>query len=284
MVVRFGEGDWFGLPVKGGGWALGVIARRRPRSSALLGYFFGPRHPEPPVLADAEGLTAEDAAFVCIFGYLGFKKEQWPVLGKLDDWNRDAWPMPVFTQTARGSVKPVRVFYDPDDPSKVIRRELIRPDEPTDGPESGSFGHVAVSIRLGNLLSGAGQWPDVVQYPPPKQIPRGLVATLTRPEPEAGDDQGCLTIQAGACLKEVFATRTDEGAEGSGYDWASLTRVLIDERAPELADRVELDPDAQELLVFSTDMEALKKLKILLEQLVDSPKDARALFSKAELE
>ncbi|SYZ34676.1 Imm51 family immunity protein [Propionibacterium australiense] len=284
MVVRFGEGDWFGLPVKGGGWALGVIARRRPRSSALLGYFFGPRRPEPPVLADAEGLTAEDAVFVCIFGYLGFKKEQWLVLGKLEGWDRDAWPMPVFIQATKGSIRASRIYYDQDDPAKEIRRELIRPGEPADGPESGSFGHVAVSIRLGNLLPGVGRWPDVVEYPPPRQVPTGLVARLSSPDPDAGDDQGCLTIQAGACLKEVFATRADEGAEGSGYDWAALTRVLIDERAPELVDLVELDPDAQELLVFSTDMKALKKLKILLEQLANDPSQARSLFSRAELE
>ena len=284
MVVRFGEGDWFGLPVKGGGWALGVIARRRPRSPVLLGYFFGPRRPEPPVLADVEGLTAEDAAFVCIFGYQGLKNEEWPVLGKLDDWDRDAWPMPVFIRRPKLTNRILRIYYDPDDPNKEIRNQPALPGEPVDGPESGTYGSGAVSIKLGKLLPGAGRWPDVVDYPPPRQVPPGLVAQLTKPDPDGGDDQGCLTIQAGACLKEVFASRADEGAEGSGYDWAALTRVLIDERAPELADLVELDPDAQELLVFSTDMEALKKLKILLEQLVDSPKDARALFSKAELE
>ncbi|RLP05871.1 hypothetical protein D9T14_13120 [Propionibacterium australiense] len=221
---------------------------------------------------------------MCIFGYLGFKKEQWLVLGKLEGWDRDAWPMPVFIQATKGSIRASRIYYDQDDPAKEIRRELIRPGEPADGPESGSFGHVAVSIRLGNLLPGVGRWPDVVEYPPPRQVPTGLVARLSSPDPDAGDDQGCLTIQAGACLKEVFATRADEGAEGSGYDWAALTRVLIDERAPELVDLVELDPDAQELLVFSTDMKALKKLKILLEQLANDPSQARSLFSRAELE
>ena len=107
--------------------------------------------------------------------------------------------------------------------------------------------------------------------------------TLSEPDPEAGDDQGCLTIQAGTCLKEVFASRADEGAEGSGDDWAALTRVLIDERAPELADRVELDPDAQELFVFSADTKALRRIRTLLERLVDDPEDARTLFSRAEL-
>lgn len=81
MAVKFGEGDWFALPIKDGGWALGLIARRRPRSSTLLGYFFGPRRQSPPILADATGLDPSDADLIHVFGYLGLKNGEWPVLG-----------------------------------------------------------------------------------------------------------------------------------------------------------------------------------------------------------
>jgi len=40
----YSEGDWFAVPLRGGGFAAGVIARAMPRKEGvLLGYFFGPR-------------------------------------------------------------------------------------------------------------------------------------------------------------------------------------------------------------------------------------------------
>ncbi|MGH9822314.1 MAG: Imm26 family immunity protein [Blastocatellia bacterium] len=46
------EGDWFAVPLDDQGYALGMIARARPRGRMLFGYFIGPRRREAPALAE----------------------------------------------------------------------------------------------------------------------------------------------------------------------------------------------------------------------------------------
>ena len=38
-TVRYREGDWFAVPLRDGGFGVGVIARANPKA-ALLGYFW----------------------------------------------------------------------------------------------------------------------------------------------------------------------------------------------------------------------------------------------------
>jgi hypothetical protein len=45
------EGDGFAVPLRDGGYAIGVVARM-DRKGSVLGYFFGPRYDEPPKLAE----------------------------------------------------------------------------------------------------------------------------------------------------------------------------------------------------------------------------------------
>lgn len=60
VKVNYREGDWFALPLREGGFAVGVIARANPEA-ALLGYFFGPRRGEVPSLGELSDLRAGDA-------------------------------------------------------------------------------------------------------------------------------------------------------------------------------------------------------------------------------
>ncbi|WP_425308290.1 Imm26 family immunity protein [Ammonicoccus fulvus] len=69
------EGDWFAVPLRKGGYAVGLIARAN-RDGVLLGYFFGPRREAVPSLSDVEELTPDDAIRVGKFGHLGLKQAQ----------------------------------------------------------------------------------------------------------------------------------------------------------------------------------------------------------------
>jgi len=75
------EGDWIAVPLTGGGFAVGVVARAN-RKGGLLGYFFGSRYQTLPSVASVAGHRAEDAILVRIFGDLGLIDGRWPVLGK----------------------------------------------------------------------------------------------------------------------------------------------------------------------------------------------------------
>ncbi|SEC06121.1 RHS repeat-associated core domain-containing protein [Amycolatopsis tolypomycina] len=151
---KYVEGDWVAVPLVGGGYALGVIARTTKKSqSTLFGYFFGPKRETLPSLSDAEGLRREDALWTSVFGDVGLYDGSWVVLGRLADWDRDAWRMPAFVH--RDSLVGLfsLVEYPGDDPGERPSRRRITEEEARGLPESGSAGSGFVEQRLTKLLS-----------------------------------------------------------------------------------------------------------------------------------
>lgn len=46
--LPYREGTWFALPLRKGGYAVGVVARMAPRGRIILAYFFGPKRNQIP--------------------------------------------------------------------------------------------------------------------------------------------------------------------------------------------------------------------------------------------
>src|SRR5262245_33669660 len=90
-------GDWFAVPLRSGGYASGLIARRS-RRGVLLGYFFGPKTNHIPSLQELESLKPQAAVLVELFGDLGLLKGEWPILGRSKGWDLRDWPIPVFVR------------------------------------------------------------------------------------------------------------------------------------------------------------------------------------------
>lgn len=116
--VKYREGDWFGVSLRDSGFAVGLVARANP-GGVLLGYFFGRLRSEVPALDDVAGLQPADAVLVRKFGHLGIVQGKWPLLGRLDGWDRRQWPTPVFVRYEELTGRSFRVFYDDDDPNRV---------------------------------------------------------------------------------------------------------------------------------------------------------------------
>jgi hypothetical protein len=111
LEPTYRESDWFAVPLRGGGYAAGIIARAMPRKEdVLLGYFFGPRRDTIPTLDELSARSASDAALVERFGDLGILDGTWPLVGHTDRWNRGAWPTPAFGrfEELTGRVREVR--------------------------------------------------------------------------------------------------------------------------------------------------------------------------------
>jgi len=119
--ARYGEGDWFAVPLRDGGFATGVIARANPHG-VLFGYFFGPKRRELPTTRDLTGLSATTAILVARFGHLGLKDGKWPLIESARDWNRADWPIPTFGRFEDLSGRAFAVEYDPDDPNSRPRK------------------------------------------------------------------------------------------------------------------------------------------------------------------
>jgi hypothetical protein len=150
--INYSEGDWFAVPLRDGGFAVGVVARANPKA-ALLGYFFGPRREAVPSLEELAALKASDADLVGKFGHLGLTKGKWPIIGRIPDWDRNDWPMPVFVRYEELTGRSFNVFYDNDDPAKLVREEQVAPGAGEQGPKDGLMGAGYVERVLTRLLT-----------------------------------------------------------------------------------------------------------------------------------
>lgn len=114
------EGYWFAVPLDGGGFSLGLVARASKDGKALFGYFFGPRMRDMPSLQKVSDLSPDKSLLMTKFGSYSLYHGEWPVLGMQRPWNRSDWPMPFFSRVdERG--KAVRVEYSEEDPSTCVR-------------------------------------------------------------------------------------------------------------------------------------------------------------------
>lgn len=137
--TNYKVGDWFAVPLREPGHAIGLIARGN-REGVLLGYFFGPRRGSVPSLTDVQGLRPDDAILVGRFGHLGLKQGRWPILGRVRDWEPSAWPTPVFVRHEELSGRSIRIVYDDDDPNRVLSEEVIASSGTEQGPKDGLMG------------------------------------------------------------------------------------------------------------------------------------------------
>jgi Immunity protein 26 len=150
---NYSEGDWFAVPLREGGFAVGVIARATPcRRGVLLGYFFGPKRESVPALEELNGLSAANAVLVERFGHLGLVHGTWPLLGCIDGWDRSAWPMPAFGRLEEFTGRALKVIYDDNHPNKFVRTEQVPPEMLAYLPKDGLSGAGAVEIVLTGLL------------------------------------------------------------------------------------------------------------------------------------
>jgi len=152
--VPYSEGDVFAVPLRDGGYALGVVGRMDGKGS-VLGYFFGHRYDEVPDLAHVGELNAVDNVLVQIFGDLGLIRGKWPVLGRLRVWRPEEWPMPAFGRHEELTGRYLRVEYADDDPNSRPREVEVPREEYQHLPEDGLAGFGFTEARLTRLLAAS---------------------------------------------------------------------------------------------------------------------------------
>jgi hypothetical protein len=151
--VKVHEGDWFAVPLRNGGYALGLAARVG-KGGIVFGYFFGPKREKKSLLNLAASLTAGDAVLVRLFGDLGIRLGDWPILGTLASWRREEWPMPIFGRVVdEGRGIAWRVDHG-DDPRSLGTDTRCSVEEAKRLPPDSLSGYGAVEIVLTKLLDG----------------------------------------------------------------------------------------------------------------------------------
>jgi hypothetical protein len=155
--LPYKEGDWFAVPLRDGGWAVGRVARMPPpkRGITLLGYFFGPHCESVPSLAAVANLAPEEAVSIELFHDLGLIEGRWPVLGGAGPaWaeQRERWPMPAFGFHDELLGRYFRREYDDDPRHLFVRQVAITEDEFARLPRDRFAFAGAVEIVLTRLL------------------------------------------------------------------------------------------------------------------------------------
>lgn len=139
------EGDIVAVPLPSHGWAVGVVARADGKG-ICFGYFFGPRLNEIPDPNSLGSLDSDAADYVHMFGDLGILKNKWSIIGRVEPWDRNQWPMALFH--AGGSIV---VRYDEYSLEEVGRMKVSS--QECDGlPVDGLGGSGFIEDKLDILL------------------------------------------------------------------------------------------------------------------------------------
>jgi hypothetical protein len=93
--IKYREGDLFGIPIKPKGYYIGIVARCSPKSPTCLGFFFGKKFISLPGL-DQVHQKAKEAILIAWFGDLGLIIGDWPIIGPINNFQAEEWPVPLF--------------------------------------------------------------------------------------------------------------------------------------------------------------------------------------------
>ena len=158
-VLPYAEGTWFAVPLRTGGFGVGIVARVNADESGgiVVAYCFGPRLSSLPRPEDLGSLEPKDAVLVCRCGDLGLREGTWPILGAGQRMPAKTWPMPTFVRVNPLSGRSYKVRYSDDDLQCVTAEEPVSLDETHSMPRDGLFGAGAVEIALTNAIEKGRQ-------------------------------------------------------------------------------------------------------------------------------
>lgn len=153
--IRYTEGQWFAVPLKDGGYTLGIIVRGSYRTRGGLGYFFGPRYEQVPGEEETWKKQPEDAILIAWFGDWGIITGSWPLIASSRPFHREEWPVPKFR-----SVDPSNPGYgwlveyrQETNGWELPSRIYCSAEELVGLPQDGIYGYEAIENALTNLLS-----------------------------------------------------------------------------------------------------------------------------------
>ena len=125
MKVNYSEGTWFAVPLRSGGFGVGVVARATREGGVIFAYLFGPRRDAAPALAEVARLDPSTAVKAARIGDLNIIKGKWPIIGQSPQWQRGAWPMPKFVRSDEIGRRAWTVRYADDYPNRVVTEEPV---------------------------------------------------------------------------------------------------------------------------------------------------------------
>ena len=98
------------------------------------------------------------------------------------------------------------------------------------------------------------------------------------------DESTSVILTAGVYKQDIFDTAANKCFEGSGYDWTSLARVFLDEKAPHLKADIRFDPEADMFSAYSASRQAVEDFAIAFHAACEDDALIRGLLSRATVD
>ncbi|MEJ2711045.1 MAG: immunity 26/phosphotriesterase HocA family protein [Anaerolineales bacterium] len=153
--IHYSEGQWFAVPLRQDGYALGIIVRGSYKTKGGLGYFFGPKYEEVPGDRATWEKHPREALLIARFGDLGIVRGSWPLIQSTRPFSEEEWPIPKFGMEV--PLPPGKGFireYEQDSSGALIciRQTPVDADKIQKFPKDTVMGGGAVEIKLTKLL------------------------------------------------------------------------------------------------------------------------------------
>jgi len=97
------------------------------------------------------------------------------------------------------------------------------------------------------------------------------------------DDNGSVAVCLSSCeeyKKNLFKSRENDEFTGSGDDWAALAQTFIQEKIPDLLEKIDFDPEHSLFCAFSTDRDALQHFILLFKETCENDELITDVFSR----
>ena len=150
IAINYSEGTCFFVPLRGRGFARGVVARLDGRGR-VFAYFFGPKL-EVPTSDGFNSLKPRDALLAGRFGDPGLLSGEWSLAGTLEGWSRADWPLPAFYRDDLDANKAWLSYYH-EDTLNCVREVPIELEQKPFYPYDRMMGYASVETRLTKLLA-----------------------------------------------------------------------------------------------------------------------------------
>ena len=151
------EGDFFAVPLKTGGFGLGIAICVGSRGT-VVGRFFGPVRDSVPSLGDLENLTENDSIHIEHFRDDGLRNGSWEVIGQHLEWDAYDWPIPKFGWFQASSKEATGQHFEIelDENLKATRQKKVSLEQFEKLPLEGISGAKAAEVTLTLVLTRPG--------------------------------------------------------------------------------------------------------------------------------
>jgi hypothetical protein len=149
---KYKNGDIFIFPLRTEGYSAGIIARHH--KGCILGYFINKKYKFVPNIESVkEEFEKREIIFVKRFSEMGLKKQEWVVIGCLEDFKLEDWINPEFKREVTLLEKTffaVQYGETLDTGSETKRK--ITEEESLNMPEDGLAGYGFIELKMTKLL------------------------------------------------------------------------------------------------------------------------------------